>query len=235
MVSPLPKDIQSVLVTTSAKSISISISLYKSDTRKITETTALVDGGAMNCFIDLYLAYWMRWSLTKLHHPIIAQNANWTKNLGGLIQYQIVLSLWVQDWLESQIFYVLNFKDNVILGYSWLVKNNPKVNWAKGEIAMTGKTSLQHDHPDTLRQTYLLAYLGVSPDHNIWYLASVQKKQKMGEFTWKVLKDNPESIWRLTLSPSLAQATRTKEMLLPPQCKDYTKVFDEPTARVLPP
>ena len=154
--------------------------------------------------------------LNQTPSPDPCTNADGTTNLGGLIWYQVVLNLQVQDQLESQVFYVLNLKDIVILGYSWLVKNNLKIDWARGEITMNGKPSLWHDHLDVLGQTYLLSYLGASLDHSLWHLTVVQKTQKMKEFAWKLLKDNTEFIWRLTLSTLLAQATRTKETPLPP-------------------
>ena len=99
---------------------------------------------------------------------------------------------------------------------------------------MTGKTSLRHNHLDALGQQYLLAYSGASPDCSIWYLASIWRKQNMWEFAWKVLKDNPEFIWGLALLTSLTQAALAKETLLPPQYKDYAKVFEQPMAGILP-
>lgn len=80
--------------------------------------------------------------LNQTPSPDPCTNADGTTNLGGLIWYQVVLNLQVQDQLESQVFYVLNLKDIVILGYSWLVKNNLKIDWARGEITMNGKPSL---------------------------------------------------------------------------------------------
>ena len=49
-----PTDYKSVLVTTSKQSITIPITLYKTENRKITETTALVDSGATICCINLH-------------------------------------------------------------------------------------------------------------------------------------------------------------------------------------
>ena len=52
----LPKDTKSVLVTTSAQSITIPVMLYKMENGKIAETTALIDSGATICCIDLHFA-----------------------------------------------------------------------------------------------------------------------------------------------------------------------------------
>ena len=65
-MSSLPTDIWSVLVTTSARAITIPVTLYKTENRKIAETTALIDSGATICCIDLHLARRMKWPLEKL-------------------------------------------------------------------------------------------------------------------------------------------------------------------------
>ena len=52
--SSLPTDIWSVLVTTSAKSITIPVAPYKMENRKITKTTALINSGATICCINLH-------------------------------------------------------------------------------------------------------------------------------------------------------------------------------------
>ena len=48
------------------------MTLYKTENRKIAETTALVDSGATICCIDLHFVRRMRWPLHKLRKPIEA-------------------------------------------------------------------------------------------------------------------------------------------------------------------
>lgn len=52
MVSSLPKDIRSILVTTSSQAIKIPIALYKMKNGKIANTAAIVDHGAAISCID---------------------------------------------------------------------------------------------------------------------------------------------------------------------------------------
>ena len=89
----LPKNTQSILVTTSAQSITIPAMLYKTEDRKIAETTALTDSGETICCIDLHFIQRMKWPLKKLGQPIYMQNANGANNKGGMIHYQINLYL----------------------------------------------------------------------------------------------------------------------------------------------
>ena len=70
--SLLPKDSQSVLVTTSARAINIPVTLYKTEDGKIAETMALIDSRATICCIDLHFTKRMKWPLEKLQHPLHA-------------------------------------------------------------------------------------------------------------------------------------------------------------------
>ena len=95
--SSLPTDIQSVLVTTISQAITIPITLYKLEIRKIAETTALINSRATICCIDLHLAQRMKWLLTQIPKPMYPRNADGTNNAGGMIQYKARLSLWINQ------------------------------------------------------------------------------------------------------------------------------------------
>ena len=114
-----PTDYKSVLVTTSKQSITIPISLYKTENGKIAETTALVDSGATICCIDLHFVQRMKWPLQKLRKPIQARNADGTSNKGGMIRYQINLNLRIEERNSLQHFFVMDLgnKNTVILGH----------------------------------------------------------------------------------------------------------------------
>ena len=224
-VSSLPTDIWSILVTTTAQAITIPISLYKSETRKITETTALVDSRATICCIDLHLAWKMKWPLTKIPKPMYARNINRTKNVRGMIWYKVKLSLWIDQWETVQEFYVLDLggKNNVILGYPWLTKHNPWINWKEGMVHLGGTPIPRHGEPEVEEQRYLLCYLGACQQHNLQWAATICWQQKLRTLGQKILRENHPSIRRLTLSMSLAQATAKVEQKLPPQYAQFTK------------
>ena len=82
------------------------------------------------------------------------QNANGTNNSEGMIHYQIKLHLRI-DWKNMmQHFFVLNLRkrNNIILGYPWLTKNNPHINWTTGEVHLIGTPVPQHDGPEIIEQ-----------------------------------------------------------------------------------
>ena len=69
-----------------------------------------------------------------------AWNADGTNNKGGMIHHQVKLHLRINGKNATQYFFVLNLgkKNNIILGYPWLTRNNPCIDWATGEVRLMG-------------------------------------------------------------------------------------------------
>ena len=203
-----PQNDKSILVTTSRQSITIPVTLYKTENGKITETTALVDSGATICCIDLHFGQWMKWPLLKLRKPIRARNADRTSNKGGMIRYQVDLNLRIKDRNSLQRFFVMDLgnKNTIILGHPWLTKMNPLINWTAGTVRMRGTPVPRHDNPRILEQRYLLRYLHTTERDNSELAARIYNQQKNAATLLRVLgKDHPH-IRKLTLSTALAQA-----------------------------
>ena len=119
----IPKNYKSILVTTSRKSITIPMTLYKMENGKINETTALIDSGATICCIDLHFTQRMGWPLEKLKNPITAQHTDGTNNKGGMIRNQINLFLRIDEKDSIQHFFIMlrlaRVGSNVDLKASW--------------------------------------------------------------------------------------------------------------------
>ena len=71
-----------------------------------------------------------------------------------MIYYQVKLHLRINRKNSVQHFFILNLgkKDNIILGYPWLTKNNPRIDWTTREVHMIGTLMSQHDEPEVLKQ-----------------------------------------------------------------------------------
>ena len=232
-----PKNYKSILVTTSRQSITIPVTLYKTENRKITETTALIDSGATICCINLHFAQRMRWPLTRLGKPIHAWNADGTYNKGGMIRYQVDLNLRINDRNSSQCFFVMNLgnKNTIILGHPWLTKVNPIINWMAGMVELRGTPTLRHDDPKILKQRHLLQYLHAMEQDNSELAAQIYAQQRNAATLRRVLGESHPLIRKHMFSMALAQAAKKVEQKLPPQYTKYTKVFDEPGEGELPP
>ena len=185
---------------------------------KTAETTALVDSGATICCINLHMAQQMKWPMEKLRWPMQARNTGETNNLGGMIHHQMKLHLRIDGKTTEQNFFIVNlgWKNNNILGYPWLAKDNPNINWATGELRLMGIPISWHDEPEVVEQQYLLCYLGALVQHNLELAARVHAQQRNRAMLRRILGERHLHIWKLTLSMALAQAMEKVETKLPP-------------------
>ena len=175
-----PQNDKSVLVTTSRQSITIPVTLYKTENGKIAETSALVDSGATICCINLHFVRRMKWPLQRLRRPILARNADGTSNKEGMIQYQVNLNLRIEDRNSPQRFFVMDLgnKNTIILGHPWLTKTNPLINWTARTVWMRGTPVPRHDDPKILEQRYLLRYLHAKEKDNSELAARIYAQQR---------------------------------------------------------
>ena len=82
----------------------------------------------------------MAFGKTQTSHILYTRNADRTNNKGGMICYQIKLHIRINKRNSTQHFFVLDLgkKNNIILGYPWLTKNNPSINWTTGVVTLVG-------------------------------------------------------------------------------------------------
>ncbi|KAF9030508.1 hypothetical protein BJ165DRAFT_1328371, partial [Panaeolus papilionaceus] len=68
-------------------------------------------------------------------HPIAIYNADGSCKLSHSIRHQCTLRVSMEDHTEDITFSVANIGSSpVILGYSWLRRRNPLVNWRTGKL-----------------------------------------------------------------------------------------------------
>ena len=69
-----------------------------------------------------------------------------------MVHYQIELNLRINERNSTQHFFMLDLgkKNNVILGYPWLTRNNPSIDWTTGEVHLVGTPIPWHDKPEII-------------------------------------------------------------------------------------
>ena len=130
MSTPLsPICIQSVFSGSINKN-SLSIPLKIKTEIETVETHALLDSGAGGEFIDQNYAKTLGQPLENLEKPIPAINVDGTINKKGTIKHYINLELEVFGQPQTIRLLVTGLgKQKILLGFPWLQKNNPLINW----------------------------------------------------------------------------------------------------------
>ena len=111
-------------------SFHLPIAFQTTDTNASFTTEALLDCGATGLYIDHEFARSLNLSLQKLSHLIPVYNADKTPNKSGPICHVVTLCMKIGDHVETATFAVTDTgRNKVILGYSWLRRHNPNIDW----------------------------------------------------------------------------------------------------------
>jgi hypothetical protein len=123
-------DVYSVTIANiSQNSISVPINIGSS--KQTVET--LINSGAGGLFIDQN--YTKNFDINYLDEPVKAYNMDGTENKQGTINAYVNLEFTLGKQKFKEWFHVTGLgKQKIILGFPWLHKYNPIINWKKGEI-----------------------------------------------------------------------------------------------------
>jgi len=116
----------------------INAGLHTMDTHCMVDVKALLDSGATGMFIDKKFAEGNGIAMQSLDKPIQVYNVDGTLNQGGLITHEVILMMSHKGHKEKAVFEVCDLgKSTIIIGYTWLEKHNPTVDWKTGDIKFT--------------------------------------------------------------------------------------------------
>ena len=96
---------------------------------------ALLDSGANTTFIDKAVTEWMGLTLEALANSIHVFNMDGSRNSAGDVTHATTVTVDFLGHREELHAEVTNLgKNSLILGYMWLKKHNPMIDWEKGMI-----------------------------------------------------------------------------------------------------
>ena len=99
---------------------------------------ALLDSGANATFIDVSVAERLGLPLTPLKTPIRIFNVDGSRNSAGDVTHTTTVLMEYLGHREELTAEVTNLgKNSLILGYTWLQKHNPSIDWQAGVIKFT--------------------------------------------------------------------------------------------------
>src|SRR5258708_6104552 len=99
---------------------------------------ALVDSGAMSNFINKSFMKKHNLVTQKMANPYEVRNADGTTNKDGQISHFVRAYIEVGSHKSTHYLYVTNLGDkDMMIGYTYLHKHNPTIDWEKGEWQFT--------------------------------------------------------------------------------------------------
>jgi len=121
---------------------------------------ALIDTGAMGCYIDTNFVKSLRLPIEALHTPITILNIDNTENSAGKITHFAHLNFTIHQRDMATNFLIMRLgKQKVILGLPWLEAENPDINWKRRTIEWRIKP--------TRRNIYALINSSYEPTNNL--------------------------------------------------------------------
>ena len=95
----------------------------------------LLDSGANTTFIDKAITERLGLSLEALENPICIFNVDKSCNSAGDVTHAVNITVDFLGHREELRAEVTNLRKNsLILGYTWLKKHNPSIDWEKGSV-----------------------------------------------------------------------------------------------------
>ncbi|KIN92817.1 hypothetical protein M404DRAFT_172559 [Pisolithus tinctorius Marx 270] len=123
------------------------------------DVEALLDSWASGCYVDGGHVRARSVNTRPLPRPIPVYNANSSSHGAGHIRYTVDLSINVDGHSEVATFAVTNTdKSPVIVGYDWLRKLNPSVDWRTGKVVFNRFPAACYLHTPQLEDAFLLRY-----------------------------------------------------------------------------
>ena len=149
------------------RSLKLKVSIETTNTAEVKSIKSPVDSDTTGNFIDWEYICSHCLTTCQLSKPVPVFNVDRTPNDASSIIEVVDLILWYQDHSERTLFTVTSiYKQHLILGHSWLQKNNPEFNWASGEVKISPYSArccsdcwdeLHEEHKAQKNEAYLIA------------------------------------------------------------------------------
>lgn len=110
--------------------IEIDVCLTQTDKEKKTKAISLIDSGCTMSCVNKEFVETHQIATSKMTMPIPALNADGTANSAGMITEYCKVRMTLKDHEEHLELPVVNLgQDNMFLGFDWLVKHKPEIDW----------------------------------------------------------------------------------------------------------
>ena len=150
--------------------IDLSATIMHNKKDETIETKPLLDCGAGEIFMDQNFAQKHGIRTTKLDKLIMAWNVDRTLNKKGTIRYFTDLKIKINRKTLKEGFYTTGLgNQKIILGFPWLKKHNPQINWKTGNITwgIDNKFSKRYAWESWLKEEWIKAQIKANKQPNM--------------------------------------------------------------------
>ena len=171
--------------------------------------STLLDSGANTTFIDKVVAERMGLTLEAFANPIRVFNVDGSRNSAGDITHAVNITVDFLGHREELCTEVTNLrKHSLILGYTWLKKHNPTIDWENGTVKFNRCPCSCHMLQDRAQ-----------------HLASLDEEDERRALEW---------IHQAKVEAPAKKPTCTPEELVPSCYHSYLNIFSEKAASQFP-
>ena len=121
-------------IASSRPQMMIKNQLLRTDTLEEYSVNTLLDSGATLSSISQDFVTKHRIATTPLEHKQTVVNADGTTNRNGPLTKYATMRMRIGDHEETIDLVVSSISSDVFLGYEWLEKHNPRINWQTKDI-----------------------------------------------------------------------------------------------------
>ena len=123
---------------TTTREVKLPLSFRTLDTREVFSTTALLDSGATDSFIDKGMIDHYQLKVETLDQPIPVFNTDGGHNKLGDITGFVDLEMAIGDHKEIMRLHATSLgQERIFIGHDWLHKHNPDIDWETGGVTMS--------------------------------------------------------------------------------------------------
>jgi hypothetical protein len=169
-------------------SLIVEVEIKSTDTVVKQCTQALIDCGAMGCFVDIEWAKLNNILTRPLTKPIPVYNVNGTANDAGAITNIANMILCYEHHSERTQLAITHLgKQSLILGYNWLRNHNPEINWHIKDIKMS-RCPLQCSTCRVEDKCNVKMQKSTTSQINACWSGCWQKKTRMNPLIWTQIR-----------------------------------------------
>ncbi|KAH9267454.1 hypothetical protein BASA83_009993 [Batrachochytrium salamandrivorans] len=197
--------------------------------------TFFVDCGADDLFMDSKLAADLQIPLLELSTPITLRLADGDSS-SSLTHRTVPLQLHIGKHVETATFYVTDLCHGFILGYSWLERHNPRINWVSRMVEFDSPYCLENCSDGSSR----IQGLGKPPDTSKTFESplapdTISTPVELGPIPCSLSDSISLESMQADVYP-FVEVSPVSDVSVPPDIlSSFSSLFSEDQAETLPP